>query len=289
MQQKAVTIIGLGNLGKAFLKGFSTCDVPVHSVFSRDTKKVKQLAGRYEIEIFGSFPEDIDQLGDLIFLTVSDSAIKETADRLSSLEEDFNGRIIAHCSGNESDQLLDSLRQKGALTASFHPLQTFTGSGSSEVFKDIYFSLQGDPQVFPHLKNLASLLNSKTLEVDARQKSYLHTAAVMASNYLIALLDAANDIGSEGGFSSQEAQKALLPLVKTTLQNAEGISLDDALTGPIKRGDIQTVQKHLNLLKDTPELYNLYCCLGVRCIDLAESSGSLDTHTVDQLRRLLKV
>ena len=287
MELPETTVIGLGGLGTALTKTLVGCDIPVKSVFNRSVDKAKELSRQYDIPISGAFPTDCDQLGTLTFITVSDSAIGKIAERLSKLSDNFERRIFVHCSGNEPAELLDPLRKKDALTVSFHPLQTFTSESGPRTFRGIYFSLQGDQEAFPNLKNLAKKLGAYSFEVTADQKSDLHTAAVVASNYLNTLLDASVEIGALGGLPKSKVEKALLPLIQTTLENAKGMTFAEALTGPIKRGDVNTVKKHLDILEQEKELRDLYCLLGERTIKLAESSGSLDGTNAQKLRKIL--
>jgi len=287
MKLPETTVIGLGALGMALVKALSSRDIPVKSIFNRTPEKVRTLSRQLDIPISGAFPEDSSQLGELVFITVPDGAINEVAERLSHLKGDFEGRFYVHCSGNESANLLNPLAEKGGRTASFHPLQTFTPQSGPESFNGIYFSLQGDEEVFPIIENIAKIFDAHSFRITARQKPYLHAAAVMASNYLYTLLDASAGIGALGGLPESQLQQALLPLIQTTLENAEGMSFAEALSGPIKRGDLGTVQKHLELLRDHQKLRRPYCELGLQTIDLAQSSGSLDGTTAEKLRKIL--
>lgn len=288
MQRAEVTIIGLGGLGSTLAKALSVHDIPVKSLFNRSIDKAKELADRLDISIAGAFPANLSQLGDIVFITVSDQAIARVAEQLAEVGNGFEGKVCVHCSGNATADRLKPLQRKGARIASFHPLQTFTTQADPKIFEGIYFSLQGDAGAFSKLRSIAKKLGANTFEITSEQKSHLHAAAVMASNYLNTLLDAAVDVGSMSGLSRPQLRKALLPLIRTTLKNAEEHSFADTLTGPIKRGDVQTVKTHIDLLKDQPDLCRLYCVLGRQTVELAESSGSLDESAADNLRHILE-
>lgn len=283
-----VTIIGVGGLGQSLAKALITAEIPIKSIFNRTAKKTESLAIDLGISIYGSFPQNTDELGDVIFITVTDQAIKDISGRIGRLSDDFSGRIVVHCSGNESADLFNGLKDKGANIASFHPLQTFTDQSSPEAFKDIFFSLQGDKSAFLTLKEIARQLGAQTIEVTAEQKSYLHAAAVMASNYLNILLDAAVDTASVSGLSREKAKQALFPLIKTSLKNIKSQSFKEALTGPIKRGDITTVEQHLKLLQEHPDLLNLYKILGTRTVKLVQKSQNIDDENAQTIRNLLE-
>lgn len=287
MNLPETSIIGAGGLGTVFAKTFLNKNVPVKSVFNRTEKKARELGELSAIETWGAFPSSPDDLGELIFITVSDDAIEEVARRLSKLNGDFNARTFVHCSGILSADSLEPLKSKGATVASFHPLQTFTSHTQPDDFKDINFTMQGDEEAFPVLKELAQRLGAEAFEVTKEQKFHLHASATMASNYLTTLLDASVETGSRGGLTDDQVRKGLLPLIRTTLKNNEIHSSAEALTGPIKRGDIDTIEKHLTLLDDNPELRDLYCVLGLQTVKLAESSGHLDRTVIKNMREIL--
>ncbi len=288
MPAPEITIIGVGGLGNSLVRALSAAEIPIKSIFNRTADKAQNLADELDISISGSFPSDDYELGNLIFITVSDSAINNIAQRLAVILEDFNNKIFVHCSGNESASLLKGLKSKGGSIACLHPLQTFTKQSSASDFEDIYFSLQGDTSAFPQLKEIAQKLGADTLEVTEDQKSHLHAAAVMASNYLNTLLDAAVETAAVSDLAPEEAKKALMPLVKTTLQNIEVQSFEEALSGPIKRGDIPTVKHHLDLLKSQPELLTLYRILGLRTVKIARKNQRIDQDTARKLLNILE-
>lgn len=283
-----ISIIGAGALGSILTRALMSQDVTLKSVFNRTESKAKDLADELAVSSFGTFPESISELGALTFLTVPDSAIKGVAQRLSKLKGDLENFTFVHCSGNESAEVLQPLKLQGATIASFHPLQTFTAHSRTSDFKGIYFSLQGDVEAFPRLRLVAKKLGAQILEVTKDQKSHLHAAAVLASNYLTTLLDTSVKVAARGGLSDEKVKNALLPLVETTLQNASQQSFIDALSGPIKRGDIRTVEKHLELLDGSPELKQVYCVLGLRTVELAEASGSLEGTVAEKMRKIVQ-
>lgn len=287
MNLPETSIIGVGGLGSALARGLLSKKVLIKSVFNRTERKARQLASTANIEICGTFPSTADALGKLVFITVPDDAIEEVARQLSELSDDFSESIFVHCSGTQSADLLQPLKSKGGITASFHPLQTFTTRAQPDDFKDIYFSLQGDAEAFPLLQKVAQQLGAKTFEVTTEQKAHLHAAAVMASNYLTVLIDRSVEIGTLGGLAGDQVRKALMPLIRGTLENNEKYSAAAALTGPIKRGDIETIEKHLALLDDQSELRDLYCALGLQAVQVIESTGDVDNLHIDKLRKIL--
>lgn len=288
MQVSGITILGLGALGSALVRAVKRHNLPVRSIYNRTSEKAGKLARREGISISGAFPADADELGDLIFITVADAAIGEVAEKLGELSDDFSGKTVVHCSGNETSDLLHPLAVKGAETAAFHPLQSFTRTSGADDFDGIYFSIEGSDAAKDLLKSIAEHIGAQCFEVNSESKPYLHAAAVMASNYLVALIDASAGIGALGKLSENDLRKALLPLMQTTLENASGNELTEALSGPIVRGDVQTVEKHLELLEDDRDLSLLYRSLGRRALEVAGRSGRTDQAAISALKLLLE-
>jgi predicted short-subunit dehydrogenase-like oxidoreductase (DUF2520 family) len=235
-----------------------------------------------------SSPDGVSELAPLVFITVSDSAITNIVQDIVALNEDLAEITFVHCSGNESADILEPLAQKGAQIVSMHPLQTFTSQSGPADFEGIYFSLHGDKEKFGTLENIANRLGGNTFEVSPKQKSHLHAAAVLASNYLVTLLQASTETAATSGLTDEEVKKALLPLVQTTLKNVENQTFTEALSGPIRRGDVKTVTDHLALLRDHHELRELYCSLGQQTVALARSSSHIDEETAMTFEDILQ-
>ncbi|GAA5520951.1 DUF2520 domain-containing protein [Aliifodinibius salicampi] len=288
MEKPDVTIIGLGALGTTLVRALVEKGVEVKSVYNRTSKTAYSVARKLNIDIAGGFPSGINELGEIVFITVSDGAISEITARLKKLSGNVEDHTFVHCSGSESAELLSPLRKEGGAVASFHPLQTFTSSSTTDDFSDIFFSLQGDEKSFGLLRKIAKSLGAKAMEVTASQKSHLHVAGVMASNYLHALLQSSVSLAEISGLPAEDIKRALLPLVQTSLNNAKQSSFEAALSGPIKRGDITTVKKHLDILKDNPELLEVYKTLGNRTVDMVRDAGHLGQDTAINLSNLLK-
>ena len=287
MKRSGVTIIGLGALGKSLTQAFLNADIPVKSIFNRTGYRASQLADENEIAIANSFPEDASQLGTPIFLTVPDGAISEVSYRVAQLSDDLSGKKIVHCSGNEMSSILSAVKKKGAAIASMHPLQTFSAASSADDFQNIYCSLEGDAEVLPVLEKLAAAIGAKTVRVSGEQKSHLHAAAVMASNYIVTLLDASAEIGELSGLNRKKVQQLINPLVQTAIQNGQKASFEKAISGPIARGDVETVQQHLKLLEKSPKLRTFYAQLGLQTVGKVEETMGIDKGSAEKLYQIL--
>lgn len=246
MNKDKVTIVGLGKVGKAL---------------SIALKKAGfKIINSYSIN------EPINILGDIIFITTPDSQIQQIANKLLLANIDLNNRLIIHCSGTLPSEILEELTSKGAEVGCFHPLQSITKKTTS--FKNIYFDIEGEEGVLPKLEELALKLGAKSIRVTKKEKELLHISAVIISNYLVTLADIALQISGSTEIPQRTLLDAFLPLMMSTLNNLGESTTSEALTGPIARGDIQTVQKHIKLLEKEENLLDLYKKLGIQTLEL---------------------
>lgn len=287
MGRPTVTIVGTGALGAALAHALFENNYPITGLFDRGHRKAEVLSGKVEASYFSEFPESLKELGSIIFITVQDSEINSAVENLSRIADDFTGHTVVHCSGSKAAHVLEPLEAKGAQIAAFHPLQTFTSESGVQDFRNIYFDVEANNATYNRLQELANSLGAQTMRISAAEKPYLHAAAVMASNYLVTLLEASGKAAGSGGLNTDETLKALLPLVRTTLRNVESEGTLKALTGPVKRGDAETVSLHLELLSNDKELLSLYKKLGIETLKLAVKGDLLSGQKKSELYSLL--
>ncbi|MFD2532169.1 Rossmann-like and DUF2520 domain-containing protein [Gracilimonas halophila] len=284
MNEPRVSIIGLGQVGTALLNAFSGCKVEVVSVFNRSEIN-PSVKGKFPNSFFGrELPGPEEPMGDFIILAVSDDAIKEVAEKLSEILTPNENLNVIHCSGTHSSQILKSLKRKGANIASFHPIKAITSNTVS--FKNIWFDIEGDEELLGILEKLAELLGASSFRVEPEAKPFLHASAVVASNYLVVLADLVSRISSQGNIPEHTAIKALAPLMESTLSNITELGVTDSLTGPIARGDAQTVEKHLQSLESVPKLQVLYKTLGLEALQIAERKSG-HSSSLGKIKELL--
>lgn len=288
MERLSVTVIGTGALGAVLAQALQNNGYPIRSLYNRRMRKAEILSRCMDARFVSDFPEKVAELGTLVFCTVQDEEIEPLAHQLSQLSRDLSGYTFAHCSGTLSTEILHPLKTKGAEVAAFHPLQTFTSRSTPEDFRDIYFDIEADEEVFDQLQEVAVSLGAHSLSIPAEAKPFLHAAAVFASNYIVTLLNASGKVASMGGLNKNEALEAILPLVQTTVQNVENEGPLRALSGPIKRGDVETVRKHLMLLDKDEHLKNLYKKLGIQTLDMVAQSNKIPAGKAKKLYRLFE-
>lgn len=246
MDNPSIHIIGFGKVGKALSVSFKSNGWERVAIL----KKGKR----------------IDSLSEFNFITVPDSEIRNVATSIVNQFDDFKGKFFFHTSGVYPASILKPIEDRGGVVGCFHPLMAVSAETTS--FKDVYFDLEGSDEAIKNMEEIAKVLGAKSFKVDASEKELLHASAVMASNYLVTLADLALRISASSNIPERTLQSAMLPLMNSALTNLETQNPSKALTGPISRGDIQTVQKHLKLLKGNQEILDMYKKLGLLTLEL---------------------
>jgi predicted short-subunit dehydrogenase-like oxidoreductase (DUF2520 family) len=282
-----IGFIGAGTTGTALAVRLSQKGYPVLAVSSRSPVSAQILAGLVvDCRAFESAQEVAD-VSELVFITTPD-------DIIASVARDTQwhaGQSVVHCSGAHSVDILEPARQLGANVGSFHPLQTFAGVNQAiDNLPGSAFALEAEEPLLSTLKELASVLDGSWAELRPGDKALYHTAAVFVSNYLVTLVKLALDLWQDFGVPPKEATKALLPLLKGTVNNIEHIGLPNCLTGPVARGDLGTINRHLDVLEGrNASLLSAYKELGLQTIPIALAKGKVDEKRAEELRTLLRI
>ena len=223
---------------------------------------------------------------DLVFITTPDAAIAKVASEVRWRK----GQIVIHCSGADSVDILEPARKAGTMVGCFHPLQTF--AGVKEAIENIpgsAFALEAEEPLLTTLKNMAVDLGGNWIILKAADKAAYHAAAMIACNGLVTLVKLAADLWQTFSVPTDQAVKALLPLLRGTIHNIETIGLPNCLTGPIARGDAGTIKKHLDTLQvKDPQLLPFYKELALQMVPIASAKGTIDKKQAGELELLLK-
>lgn len=203
-----------------------------------------------------------------ILLAVPDGVVPEMAHALAGQGHAPEGCAAFHLSGALSTDVLAPLHGRGYAVGSFHPLQAIANPVTgAERLPGSYFAVTGTPQAVAVARRLAAALGSPVLTVPETRRPLYHAAAVMASNFLPPLVDSACRMLERAGIPYDEALSALLPLVRGTLDNIEEMGAGASVTGPVLRGDLETLGLHLRALE--PSDRRLYAVLGLELARLA--------------------
>jgi predicted short-subunit dehydrogenase-like oxidoreductase (DUF2520 family) len=226
---------------------------------------------------------------DLLLLALPDDRIEQAALRWSRIPG-WKGRFAFHLSGVLPSSALQPLRESGAATGSLHPLTSVPHpSTQAKVFEGVTFSLEGDAKACALGSRLVRSFGGSSLRLAQEAKGSYHLAACLSSGYLLVLLAmAAEHLSSQSSLARSRSRSALLGLATVTLHNAVRGGLQPALTGPIPRGDIQTLRRHLSVLRGaSPSLRQLHRILASGMTDLVTQHGRLDPKAARTIRLLL--
>jgi predicted short-subunit dehydrogenase-like oxidoreductase (DUF2520 family) len=205
----------------------------------------------------------------VVLIATPDDAIRNVATELAALG-DWRGKIVLHASGALDRTALAPLAARGAATGSLHPLQTFSGRGVPAL-EGSTCAIEGDAQALRWARRIALELGCVPVVIPRGGKAAYHAAAAFAAGHVLSVMEAATQILMAGGFSRQKAQRALLPLTRQTLANFETLGPAPAWTGPARRGDFETVARHVAALRRFPPevraAYEALSRLSVRLLD----------------------
>ena len=280
-----IGFIGAGTVGTALAVRLSQKGCPVVAVSSRSLSSAQELAKLVANCQICHTAQEVADAAELVFVTTPDDVIFKVAAGVQW----HAGQDVIHCSGAHSVDILESVKRFRASVGSFHPLQTFASvTQAIENLPGSTFALEAEEPLLSKLKEFASLLNGNWVELKPGDKVLYHAAAVFVSNYLVTLVKLALDLWQDLGVSPKEATIALLPLLKGTINNISNVGLPGCLTGPISRGDLSTISKHLSTLGDKDSsLLTTYKELGLQTIPIALAKGKIDKHRAEELKTLL--
>ena len=293
--RKTVAIVGAGRLGAAFGRLLALAGYRVVAVTAR-TQKSAAAAARFIGS--GKPMADVVQAASsaaTIFITTPDRDIRAVCERIATGGGLRPGSLVAHASGAQTRDLLDAAREAGALRAVIHPLQSVPSREQGVVnVPGSYFRIEADPGALRRVRAMVRALGGSELALprwrsDSESAALYHAGAVAASNYLVTLLDFAVRHLQALGADRRQGLQALLPLVRGTLANIERLGIPRALTGPIARGDAQTIAGHLAALQSrAPELLELYRPLARETVPLALEQGGLTAQAAEELLRIVR-
>ncbi len=216
---------------------------------------------------------------DFTLVTTPDSVIEDITKNLLQANCLKPDSIIVHFSGVLSSDVFAPLRTHKVHIASLHPLKAFTKAHPlpKNTFKRIYCGIEGDKAAIKPLHTLTQALGAHALQITPKNKAGYHAAACMASNYLVTLAAHATQAFSASGLSDDEAKTVCMTLMQTSLDNlTQHSTFRDALTGPLQRGDIQTITAHLSAIQSNATK-TLYQTAGLATLPLTDLSPTTQT------------
>jgi len=284
-----IGFIGAGKVGLAFGAYLFQKGLNVVGYYSRKYESAQKGTKLTKGIAFKEIKELVDS-SDIIFITTNDDEIANVCNSLVDNNILKKGQIIVHMSGASSSKILERAKEKGCYIYSIHPLQAFADVNKAiDDLSGTVFSLEGDEENIEILEKILKKTCNKYFKLTSDQKTLYHVAACAMSNYIVTLIDYGLSILNSIGIDSEEGYKAFYPLIKGSIDNISNLGTERALTGPIARGDIETINKHIDVLKelDTGKL-NIYKILGNMTLDLALKEKLKDNSKAIQIKNKLE-
>jgi len=291
-----IAIIGAGRIAYSLTLALLNEGYIVDAIISRKINSAKALAEKFGVKKYSDDVKSISKPVNVFFLTVPDSEIKKTAVQLSKEKLRFSTAFFIHFSGAENISVLNPLILKGGKTGSLHLMQTFP---SKKVFniKNVNSAIEtNDDSMYKYLLQLCSDLQLIPFRIDSKDKTFYHLAGVFASNFLAGNLFNAQKLLSLNSIDEQKYFNFLSSTIQSTLQNIKTVGPAKALSGPVDRGDIKTIRKHISSLKRKSKnskgnyfslLLKNYVVQSLNLINLVEEKHGELNQSHQDIRKLL--
>lgn len=279
-----VGFIGAGRLGKALAWSLANVGVPVVAVANPVDADARALAERIEGCLVMTAQEVADGC-DLVFVVTPDGVIEAATQALRWRA----GMGVVHCSGATEVSALNKAREDGALTGGFHPMQTF-GDPMAAVasLPGSTITIEAPEPLDGLLGDLARRLGCHVNRLPPGMRGRYHAAAGFTSQFINALFDQAAQVWASWGATPEDTMRALIPLARGTLASIESAGIAAGMPGPVSRGDLQSVDKHLDSLAPLgPEMMAFYRLMCGQTIPLAQACGGIDAATAARFREAL--
>jgi predicted short-subunit dehydrogenase-like oxidoreductase (DUF2520 family) len=261
MAKPTIAVIGPGRVGRALALELRRAGYKISEIISRNTaaskRKARELAGKVGAQFSTS---DSARLGaDVVWFCVPDRELAPVSRQLASAVV-WKKKIAFHSSGALASDELKILRQRGATVASVHPLMTFV-SRSTPSLKGVPFAVEGDAAAARAARQIAKDLGGEAFMIRKQHKAAYHAWGAFTSPLLVATLVTGEHLARSAGLSAVEARKKMAPIIRQTVSNYDQLGPAGAFSGPIVRGDAETVRKHLQVLRKVPQAREVYLAL----------------------------
>lgn len=293
-RKPSVAIIGIGRLGQALAIALHSRGYPIHALVARSQQKAEKTAALITENKARPRALTATQLRelpevDLIIIATPDDAIEATAGNLARFSRNQKRSTVLHTSGALSSEVLAPLAKAKFQTGSLHPLVSISEPvAGAAALRGAFYCLEGTTSATRMGKQIVRDLGGTCFSIKPKMKALYHAAAVMSSPHVTALFSLATEMLAACGLSKRDAQKVLVPLLESTINNLKVSNAQQALTGTFARGDIETVRRHLHAMsgKEFAGALEVYKLLGLRSLQLAEKNR-LDPRLLEQMRKLL--
>jgi predicted short-subunit dehydrogenase-like oxidoreductase (DUF2520 family) len=238
--RRGVAVIGLGNWGTSLAAALDECGLLLERVHVRRAKRRVKLDAQ------------------LLWLCVPDAAIVKTAEWLAAQRSDMHGQMVVHSSGALDRSVLDAAERAGARTGSVHPMMSFPTRRFVSL-KSVQFAVEApDVAMRNQLFRLVKKLGGLPFKIDGEGKAMYHAGAMFGSPLLVATLASGVRALGRAGIVEKDALALLGPMAAATVANVQKKGLGRSFSGPLARGDADTIKLHRKVLAEHPLEAHVY-------------------------------
>ncbi len=276
-----VAIVGAGSLANSLAPALRESGYTITEIVSRDSPRSRQRARRLaaKVDARAVTARTATLEATLLWFCVPDRAIRAAAASLS-VRARGKVRFAFHSSGALAGRELDPLRKGATAIASVHPLMTFVPGGRPWL-SGVPFAVEGDAAATRLARRVVYDLGGKSFALPAARKAAYHTWATLTSPLLLAFLVTLEGAARAAGLTREDSRRKSFPIIRQTLENYSHLGPNHSFSGPIVRGDVETVAKHLTVLRKYPEVRGVYVALARSAL------RRLPVKNRKELRRLL--
>lgn len=261
-----IGFIGAGKVGFSLGKYFSINNLNVAGYYSKNSSSAKEAA-KFTNSKFYEYIDLLIMDSDIIFITTPDDVVFKLWQNIKTLN--IKDKILCHTSGSLSSKIFSDINNSGAFAYSIHPMFPFSDKFTTyKHLENCYFSIEGDEKYLLKVKNLIDSLGNPVLIIDQDEKSLYHLANVTVSNLVLSLLNKGSEYLMQCGIDEKDALNSLMPLIEANLLNLKQKGFINALTGPVERNDLGTLEKHIDVIPI--EDLGLYRSLSLNLLNLSK-------------------
>ena len=291
-----VGVVGAGKVGAVFAARFLGDHYPIAAVSVRsDSSRARVHLMLPEVAIVD--PAAVVAASDIVVLAVPDDSLRSVVAEIEPHVR--HGQLIFHVSGRHGRAMLAPLESQGAVTMAIHPAMTFSGT-LADVDRECVFGVTAAAADVDMAQTLVSALGGTMVLLAEADRVAYHAALAHSSNHLTTVVNQAMDLLREIG--ATDPSSLLRPLVTAALDNTLALG-DAALTGPVVRGDVETVRDHLAAIESPraagqhavgphtgdQQIGRTYRALATATTERAKNSGALSADKAEQLFAVLEL
>lgn len=276
-------IIGAGKLGLSlanYITGAGSCV----SLIARSDASCREASKIVNPDMIFRTLDKLFYLPKTFIIAVQDAQIAEIAETLADMfEQNLRGRCVMHCSGALEAKILKPCKACGANIFAAHPFQTFARHDAAQ-FENIYWGVEQE-EGREEAEKFVRYMHGNLIKIHDKDKNLYHLTAVLVSNYVNATVNLGKQVAELFGMDLREPA---MKIITQTAQNAlSSPSENISLTGPIARGDLDTIAKHLTAIKDKPEILAPYCYFGLATLEMVKNSQIDQDNFISNARIML--